>query len=40
MKNLIEEKPTNELHGRVKFTVGFVDDKDVKGKEILDIGCG
>lgn len=40
MKNLIGEKPSDKLSGRLKKTFEFVDNKDIKGKIILDIGCG
>ena len=40
MKNILEEKPTDELHGRTLFATKFVSDKDIKNKKILDIGCG
>src|ERR1035437_5640279 len=40
MKNIIEEKPSNDLTGRLLASVKFVDDKDIAGKEILDVGCG
>ncbi|MFA6537244.1 MAG: class I SAM-dependent methyltransferase [Patescibacteria group bacterium] len=40
MKNIIEEKPTDEKHGRAKYNCFFVDDNDIKEKTVLDIGCG
>lgn len=40
MKNLIAEKPTDELLGRLAYTVSFVENADIKDKVILDIGCG
>jgi ubiquinone/menaquinone biosynthesis C-methylase UbiE len=40
MKNIIEEKPTDEIHGRTLYNTLFVDDADIKEKKILDIGCG
>lgn len=40
MKNIINAKPDTELHGRVLYSTQFVDDTDVKNKDILDIGCG
>lgn len=40
MKNLLEEKPTIKLHGRLRASVGFVADADLKNKKVLDIGCG
>ena len=40
MRNIVEEKPTDELHGRALYNTLFVDDEDIEGKNILDIGCG
>ena len=40
MKNLLNEKPKTEVHGRCLYNTKFVDDKDIKNKNILDIGCG
>jgi ubiquinone/menaquinone biosynthesis C-methylase UbiE len=40
MKNIINEKPDMKLTGRLKFSTEFVSDKDITGKNILDIGCG
>jgi SAM-dependent methyltransferase len=40
MRNLLDEKPTMALHGRLKYAVNFVDDGDVRRKRLLDIGCG
>lgn len=40
MKNILDEKPTDELHGRLRFSASFIEDSDVSGKCICDIGCG
>jgi len=40
MKNIIDEKPTDKLHGRTLFNTKFVGASDIKDKTILDIGCG
>ncbi|PIY94086.1 MAG: hypothetical protein COY68_03640 [Candidatus Levybacteria bacterium CG_4_10_14_0_8_um_filter_35_23] len=40
MKNILNERPKTKLTGRLKFSVGFVKDKDLKNKNVLDIGCG
>ncbi len=40
MKNIIEEKPTDQIYGRAKFNTEFVSDEDIQNKNILDIGCG
>jgi SAM-dependent methyltransferase len=41
MKNLINEIPSkSDVHGRSKYSIDFVDEVDLKGKKVLDIGCG
>jgi cyclopropane fatty-acyl-phospholipid synthase-like methyltransferase len=40
MRNVLDEKPTVDLNGRLRFSVGFVDQTDLFGKKVLDIGCG
>jgi len=40
MRNFIEEKPSDPLHGRTLYSTKFVSDTDVKEKTVLDIGCG
>lgn len=40
MKNLLNLKPTQDLHGRLKYSTQFVSIEDIKNKDILDIGCG
>jgi ubiquinone/menaquinone biosynthesis C-methylase UbiE len=40
MKNILDDKPSRNLNGRLKANVNFVNDKDLKGKTVLDIGCG
>ena len=40
MKNIINQKPSDEQHGRTLYTTKFVLDSDIKNKEVLDIGCG
>lgn len=40
MKNLLKEKPTDPLYGRLRETSRFVSASDVKRKRVLDIGCG
>lgn len=40
MKNIINTKPAEDLHGRILFTTAFIDDPDFKNKDILDVGCG
>lgn len=40
MKNILNEKPSTDLTGRLKYSVNLVQDEDIKDKSILDIGCG
>lgn len=40
MKNIIDTKPTTDLHGRSLYSTKFIDDVDINRKIILDIGCG
>ncbi|HUD09784.1 MAG TPA: class I SAM-dependent methyltransferase [Patescibacteria group bacterium] len=40
MKNILNEKPSEKLTGRLEFSTKFVDNKDIQGKKVLDIGCG
>jgi ubiquinone/menaquinone biosynthesis C-methylase UbiE len=40
MRNITNSDPTKEIHGRLLGTVNFVEDQDLRGKEVLDIGCG
>ena len=40
MKNILDEKPSNDLIGRLLASVQFVKDEDVKDKRVLNIGCG
>ncbi|MEI8067721.1 MAG: class I SAM-dependent methyltransferase [Candidatus Shapirobacteria bacterium] len=40
MKNLINEKPSDVLSGRSLALLKFIKNKDVKNKNVLDIGCG
>ncbi|SOC11309.1 methyltransferase family protein [Ureibacillus xyleni] len=40
MKNITDTRPDLELHGRLLYTVQYVDNENIKGKDVLDIGCG
>jgi SAM-dependent methyltransferase len=40
MKNILNEKPSAKLIGRLKFSVDFVKERDLKNKKVLNIGCG
>jgi 2-polyprenyl-3-methyl-5-hydroxy-6-metoxy-1,4-benzoquinol methylase len=40
MRNLLDETPTGELHGRLAVSRDFVGAKVGDGADVLDIGCG
>lgn len=40
MRNILTEKPSTDLHGRLKFSLSFLDNSDIKNKVVLDIGSG
>jgi 2-polyprenyl-3-methyl-5-hydroxy-6-metoxy-1,4-benzoquinol methylase len=40
MKNVVDERPTRDLHGRLAFSRTFVAEEDCRDKDVLDIGCG
>ncbi len=40
MKNIINIKPTEKLHGRALYNTVFIDEVDIVNKDILDVGCG
>lgn len=40
MKNLVNEKPTDPLKGRLLQTVRLVRKRDIQDKIVLDVGCG
>lgn len=40
MKNLLAEKPAKIFHGRLLASINFVNNGDLKDKNVLDIGCG
>lgn len=40
MKNLLDERPTTTLHGGNAFARSFVEEADLRGRDVLDIGCG
>lgn len=41
MKNITDEKPSDSLIGRTSFTANrFIKLGDIKGRTILNIGCG
>lgn len=40
MRNILNEKPSLKLSGRLLGSVNFVQDIDIKDKDVLDIGCG
>ena len=40
MKNILNETPKAKLNARLKFSINFVKNQDIKNKKLLDIGCG
>jgi SAM-dependent methyltransferase len=40
LRNLVDERPTRDLHGRLAWSRSFVDPTDCTDRDILDIGCG
>ena len=40
MKNILDERPSHDLSGRLLASVQFVEDIDLKDRDVLDIGCG
>jgi SAM-dependent methyltransferase len=40
MRNILDDKPTRDLHGGPAYARSFVDDQDCRDRDILDIGCG
>ena len=42
MRNLLQERPREyaQLHGRCRFSCDFVAPGDLRGRDVLDIGCG
>jgi SAM-dependent methyltransferase len=40
VRNLVDERPTLDLHGGPAFARTFVDREDLQGCRVLDIGCG
>lgn len=40
MKNIINEKPNTKVVGRLARTIQFVDRIDIRGKDVVDVGCG
>lgn len=40
MKNILNEKPSKKLSGRLRKTFSFVDVKDITNKTIINVGCG
>lgn len=40
MRNIINEKPSLELTGRLLASVNYVDNIDIFNKNVLNIGCG
>lgn len=40
MKNILDQKPSDDFLNRLDFSASFIEDQDIKDKRILDIGCG
>ena len=40
MRNILDDKPTRDLHGGPAFARSFVEDEHCSDRAILDIGCG
>lgn len=40
MRNLLDEKPTGDLHGRLAVSRDFVGAPAIDAADVLDIGCG
>ena len=40
MKNVLDERPTTELHGGTAYARDFVAAPDYAQRDVLDIGCG
>jgi ubiquinone/menaquinone biosynthesis C-methylase UbiE len=40
VRNLVDERPTLDLHGGSAFARTFVEAADIQGCRVLDIGCG
>jgi SAM-dependent methyltransferase len=40
VRNVVDERPTRDLHGRLSWTRTFVRREDCAGRDLLDVGCG
>jgi len=40
VKNILNQKPNLDLNGRLQYACDFVEQEDIKNKNMLDIGCG
>src|SRR5882762_5918325 len=40
MRNILDERPTREVHGVLLYASRFVEDADIAERDVLDIGCG
>ncbi len=40
MRNILKEKPTKQLSGRLSYTFDFLDNENFEQKKILNLGCG
>ncbi len=40
MKNILKDRPSEKISGRLQYCLEFMEKKDIGHKTILDIGCG
>jgi SAM-dependent methyltransferase len=40
VRDLVGDAPTLDLHGRTLFQTSIVDEGDLRGRDVLDLGCG
>lgn len=40
MRNVLKEAPTTDLHGIPLAVAQLIDDDDIDGRDVLDVGCG
>lgn len=40
MRNILDERPTRDVHGVLLYASRFLEDDDYHDRDVLDIGCG
>lgn len=40
MRNILDDSPESNVHGHASYVRTFVDQTDLAGKDVLDVGCG